>query len=542
MSQMISDVQNYLAMGSIGGYVALALYGSVVLFALIGLLKGLSRGILRQTVRTLTVGLSAICSFVLCQKVYPTLAQFLDGKKVSDVITELQIPADTLASIPEAAMKILNGLDAEVLQYILAAPLGLILLPFVFVLSFIVISAAMLIVHGILCAILGFKKERNNGATRFLGMLLGLAQGAAVGALLFLPVLGLTNFLAEPVKTMDEGNTVRTYYEEYAEPVQDAKLADVLYNNVGGKMLLEAIGTLQSGEETIKTQNIGAAALGLMDDVTALKGVDIKNLTKEQEAAIDAIIAKFENQDDDGIAGLSTILVGVLKGSVTTIQNDPSILPLEEGDIKNLVVDFVDVFSTVTADSVSDDLGTIAKVLYILSDNGVLADMSDPAAVLTKPAVDVNGEPLMKDGEQQKVVYAVITVLNSNETTKCLVDKLTSFAFSMMAPDLDIDPEAVKEDLCNVASVPKPEGVVDENGNIDKTTPEYETYKENVSNELNTLLANNGLDEEMTPEVQEQMGELVADYLLTNDVNPAEISTEQMAEIFLTYLDASKTE
>ncbi len=549
MSQMIADVQNYLAMGTIGGYIALALYASVVLFGLIGLLKGVSRGILRQTVRTLTVALSLLCSYVICQKTYPALCTYLDGKSVEDVLTQLAttVPGTegVLSTLPEIAMKLLKGMDAATLQYLLAAPLGLIILPFVFEISFIVISALMLIVHGLICAILGFKKERNNGTTRFFGMLLGLCQGLAVGALLFLPVLGITGFLAEPVKSMDEGNTVRTYYEDYVEPLQDSALSDVIMNKLGGKALITAVGTMKDGDEVINTQAIGNAALDLVDEISALKGINIQELTKEQEETITSLIAKFGDKDNEGLQGIATILIGVLKGSVNVINNDPSILPIPNEQVKGLVIDFCAIFSSSNADTLSEDLGTVSQILFILSDNKVLGDMSDPASAFTKNAVDVDNNPILVDGKEVTVVKVVISTLSANERTKGLVDALTDFAISLMAEAAGFDGNTVeminnvKEGFTDIALIEKPAIAVDENGNFDKESTEYQEYKADVTETLTNILEENNLAQGLDPEVQEEMGSLVAEYLMTNDVNPEDITTEQMADLLLTYMNAS---
>lgn len=63
MQNIISEVQDFFSAGTVGAYIALGLYGLVALLALVGALKGLTRGVCRQTIRLVTVGGAAVLSF-----------------------------------------------------------------------------------------------------------------------------------------------------------------------------------------------------------------------------------------------------------------------------------------------------------------------------------------------------------------------------------------------------------------------------------------------------------------------------------------------
>ena len=65
------------------------IYGIVGVLALIGALAGFSRGLYRQTVRTVTVILAAVLSFVAISMLYSSLLSELEGKTITDVINIL---------------------------------------------------------------------------------------------------------------------------------------------------------------------------------------------------------------------------------------------------------------------------------------------------------------------------------------------------------------------------------------------------------------------------------------------------------------------
>ena len=229
------------------------IYGVIGFFALIGALAGLARGFYRQSVRTVTVAIAAVLSFVAIGLLYSSISNALEGKTAVDIINLLIengiISADTDTSIIE-------NLDMKTAELLLALPLGLIVAPIIFIVLFILLSAIMMIIHVIICALCGFKSSRNNAFTRLLGFVLGLLQGAAVAGLILMPVIGIGNMAKDTLTVLEQkaadedftkscSDVYHTYAEEFVE-----NPAIRIYSALGCNSLYESIATVRIDEDT----------------------------------------------------------------------------------------------------------------------------------------------------------------------------------------------------------------------------------------------------------------------------------------------------
>ena len=84
-------------------------YAVIGAFALLGAIVGLARGFYKQTVRTITVVIAAILSFVAIDLFYSELTASLEGKTVSDIIDLLiengVIAAETDTEVSERSTR-----------------------------------------------------------------------------------------------------------------------------------------------------------------------------------------------------------------------------------------------------------------------------------------------------------------------------------------------------------------------------------------------------------------------------------------------------
>ena len=166
------------------------IYGIVGVLAIIGAFIGLGRGIQKQTVRTVTVIAAAVISFIAVSYLSTTLFAELSGMTIHDVV-EILIEKGVLAADTDTSL--IENLDMKTAELVIALPFGLVVTPLLFVICFILLSAILMIVHVIICALCGFKSHRNTFVTRFFGFILGLLQGAAVAGLLLMPIIGIGN-------------------------------------------------------------------------------------------------------------------------------------------------------------------------------------------------------------------------------------------------------------------------------------------------------------------------------------------------------------
>ena len=77
-------------MGDIKTIVSISVFGVVGLLALVGALKGLSRGIKRQSIRTATIILSIILSFVAVKVLYGVVLGFFNEPSMLAVLEKIE--------------------------------------------------------------------------------------------------------------------------------------------------------------------------------------------------------------------------------------------------------------------------------------------------------------------------------------------------------------------------------------------------------------------------------------------------------------------
>ncbi len=141
------------------------IYGLVAALALLGFLAGYVRGVMRQLVRIITVAASFGLAFVLTLSLKDAMLSFFDGKTLAQLLTPMGV------AIGEGVW--LNNVTAETVETVITLPAGLVIMPLVFLVLFILISFVMLLVHKMLSGIVGFTKRNNNLITRTLGALAG---------------------------------------------------------------------------------------------------------------------------------------------------------------------------------------------------------------------------------------------------------------------------------------------------------------------------------------------------------------------------------
>lgn len=491
--------------------------GVIAVLGIIGAFKGLRRGISRQLVRTLTIVASIIISFIIATTTFSELSAYLDGKTMED-IEVLLIEKGILSAEQDSSW--LQNLDVQTLKLILAIPLSLIVMPLIFVICFIVISAVMLIVHWILSAIFGFKKRRNNIVTRLLGMCLGLIQGVAVAGLLFMPVIGLGASLTESVAVLnsespeDETTVQLTQtYNTYLKATVESPAFTIL-GKCGINALYTKIATVNINDKPSDMTELMPDLTAVIGEASGLKGADFKNLTPENEETIKRMLDTVES---------SAYLTEVLAGSINTLSHayTNGAFNLQLGEpFDSIISSAVSIFHTTDSTNVHTDLDTIADVFFILSRDGVLTafDSGSDAMldVLTKR--DENGET---------TVNRVVNTINSNERTKPLVTLITKLSITVMSQQAGISEDALQT-YDNIKTSLN-EDILPINKEDYATEEEYVA---DVSIALDNTLKENNIT--LEKEVVDTMAQYVADNY--SDID--EITDEQANDIILSYYDA----
>ena len=501
-------------------YFNIGLLSLLGVLAIIGIWTGYRRGISRQTVRFVTIVLSLFLSIYVARLLYNTVMVWLDGQTTEDIV--LMLEQYGLSLTENEFSSLLNYVDTRTLNFILAIPMALVVVPVAFILIFIVISLLMLIVHVIFSKIFGFSRERNNFWTRLLGAGLGLIQGVAIMLILCAPFVGMLTTVSDVVYTMQEEApeqeataTVSESYDEYIKPFAENRGVKIM-SKCGGHYLYTKLTTLHLYEEKYEmTETISTPAIQIYAATPKLAGMDWQNLTEENKKGLNAILDALEESPY-----LSNLVSDVLD-SAATAYNDGAFVFTAEGEAADLLGAAISIFEGIDKDSLNPTLAVIRDVYYTLSDEEVLEIVSGDTSSLSEILAK-------KDESGQTVLTRVISKLNSNQRTAKLVTALTKLSITVMADSFggngvitEETYENVKEGINEILSIEKEDYADDPDG-----------YVNAISDSLDKTFTENGI--ELEQEVVDKMAEHVA-----NNYSEVESLTDQeINDIILSYYNA----
>lgn len=498
---------------AVSQYISYGVYGVAALFLLIGLIRGLCRGFGKEFLSLLTLALSAVISFVVCTRAYPQVHEYLAGKTVGSVLAET--PWQLTGTLAES----LNNLSVDTAELVFALPITIVLLP----IAFVTITLLLQLILGILRLIIDliFFRGKKGGASRLGGMILGIARGAVVAALLLLPLSGMLSLAKDSVATVraemgDDADAV-VFYDEYLKETADNNFLPGLVMKAGGEYVYSSLTTVNLDGPRQDMRDAFKSLIGATCDVFSLNGADFTALTPENEEAVRSLVGRLGENPQ-----LAKLVAGLAKA--VSEASDTEGFSLNLGDpYDGFVASFLDIFHDSDASNIEGDMRTLTEVYILLSDNGVLpAFQENSDAVVDKL--------IAKDEDGTTVITKVIAELRANERTKPIVTELTKFSISLMAGQVGVDGvteetyESVKNGVKELLTIKKEE----------KTDEEY---KEEVKTTLNNTLKEN--DIEVSDEIVSEMAQYVSDNYEDLHLDEIEdIDDDKISDVLISYYDA----
>ena len=512
------------------------LIGIMALLVLIGTIKGITRGIGRQTVRTVTVILSAAIAFIATSVLASMFYEKFGGMTPEELVgiiesIGIQITGTDLEPI-------LSNLSPETISYVIAIPLSLVILPVVFVLLFIVIKLIMLIVHVIFSAIFGLSKKKNTALTRTFGGILGAVQGLACAVIITMPIVGIAT----------TASTVMTDLKENSENEAVVQIADDFNNTfseytdsgmvkflgaVGGNVLYNQFTTATiNGESYNIPEEVAEPMVQIVGASDKLHDFDWKNLSEDSKEGIFIII---DAVDDSKY--FKKITLDVLE--LATDAYFDGALDLEADELLIEILDSAfSVIGSIDEESFATDLKTIFHTYAILGREGALTafetgELEEVRTVLISDYEYVDGDPITSsnsNGGKVTVLKKVIEILNENEHTKPLITALSRISVSVLAQNFgtDLNVEEIYDTV---------KGGINQTLQISKEGKTEDEYKEEVKASIDSALQ--GVDIELEDNVLNEMANYVNDnYETLVDVTGGEITDEKVNEVILSYYDA----
>ena len=341
---------------SVLSYVGIGITVLVVLLTLIGALKGRKRGIGKQLVRSLTIVASVFISFAVVNIGYDYITSMVASQGVAGFLSNFGIALDGDSS------EIFAKVDPETFNHILAIPLALVVLPLTFSITFIEISALMLIVYALICKIFRLSKKENTKITKLFGMILGAVQGFAVAVIVFVFIVGPSSMISEAVKDMEATNPnsestaeVKEIYTEYIQPVAEHPTVTLL-GSMGGNMLYEKIATINVNGTTYNMkEEVASPILKIISAYSDITGIDFENMSEEDKATFNVLIEVVNDSPY-----MATLLADVLSTVAKTAED-------ESGESDALTSAVLSIFTDMKGENVAPTLELIRDAIFLTS-------------------------------------------------------------------------------------------------------------------------------------------------------------------------------
>ena len=500
-------------------------YALIILFSVF---KGWRRGVIRQTVRTVTILISIIASIVIIKMAVAEFDAACEGNTFAAAIDTLlgQYGMDAEAlGLGGEDMAFIMEIDAMIIRDVALSIIAPILFPIIFTVLFIVISFALYILYSIVMLFIRKLRKRNNTKkTRRLGALVGLVQGILVASIFFLP---FTNIFDTADKTMEALGDIEN--EELSEVIETIEALEApLYNTpmkmsymLGGKMFANIVSTFDVGGERYNTRKFLPTVAGLAVDVIDLTNIEFDNLTGEDVESVKGIIDKLL---DDQL--FSNVIIEVLSMFGDLVEENKDMMEIPE-EMNELFDAFFEVLKVDKDDPnaksiIKANFHTILDVIYIVTDSGILDATTDSDALFDAlTAKDANGKTILQ---------RIISTLKNNPKTAHIVDILAKLSISLMA-----DQSGFGEEVTEIYE--KIEGNfidnLDEINSAESAADLTPVLKE-IFNEA--LADNPDFDIDLDDDIYEQMAEFVYNDILV--ANGGELSADDFSSIVFTYYDA----
>ncbi|MBR2964977.1 MAG: hypothetical protein IKC34_00325 [Clostridia bacterium] len=500
-----------------GQQISLIFTGIFLILTVLGLLKGFGRGAGRQTVRAVTIVISAIISLMAIGIITRSLSDLCAGKTLDEVVMMLGVSD----SVSENVMDLLSCFDAVTAERIIELPLMTVVSPIVFSLLFVLVSAVLLIVHGIICSIFRLSGKRAGVASRLIGMTIGAVQGIAVAIIFLVPFMSIIGVASDTNDGIVEHHPENAeelafcqMYDEYVRDTRESPAFKVAYS-LGGDLICDSLATIDIEGENVNLRDTLSLMLVATDDFIELGEFDWTNPTEKQCDALENIIDKLSHE-----TYVASILSGTMRGLATSIDSGVIVFELEE-PVLGVMNSLVSVFTTLNEENFGRDMDTILDVYLLLAKEKVLETLAGHPE-------DITAAFIAKDEAGETVIKRVIATVQSNPHMKPLVTMLTKLSLSIMMNDVGVENgeevyDTIKDGITDVIA-------------IDRT--QYETEEEYVtavSDSLDKTLREH--DIALASDIVDNMAKYLASQEYSN-LSGEEVTEDEVNDVIFSYYEA----
>lgn len=494
-----------------------ALYGIPAIFVAVCAFLGWRRGVQRQTMRLVTIAAAAVIAFLVADALFPKVLGAVEGKTLSAIMQSIGF------NLRDDYVAFIDCLDTDVACLLGALPVGLVVIPLLFLVIFIILSMLFELVHKLICGVLGYTRGRNNLPMRFLGLCFGVFQGALVALLILNPFVGAANIadtaVSEAVKNHPEAEGVVKLSSKYESYVGKTK-EHIVYRaaNKFGGWFYDRYTTVEIDGDTVNLKN---AAISIVDMVALGAGLDDTDWAKLTETDKATITDMTVDVHKDPY--LAKVVSGVLRFVSRSYgnQNNPINIPvLREEPMATFFNAYLSVLKTSDHRNIREDLDTTRTVYFIMSDNGVLKASED--------GIEALFDAMLAGGEGKSTLGQITAEFQKNPRMTHMATAVSNLSVQLLLGGKGMDSSS-EETAKTVESV---KGGINDALAIDKESFEtHEEYKAAVNDSLHNTLEQNGI------ELDEEQTDKLTDYVINEMEDVEEITDADIADFMSKYYD-----
>ncbi len=483
-------------------YVSLALVAITAIIVLINLIKGLIRGFKKTIGSLAAIVLSAVIALIItaiiCNPGSSLMTWVIDLVKGLIGGAELE---DIFA---------ISELGESIAYYI-----AMVAAPFVFLVLYIVLSMIISIVVGIVIKFIPPIIKKKGLLHRLGGLGVGIVCGLLVSILVLMPVVGVLNIVisvGESGILESEDGSDNELVQIIDEASEDKLYA--VYSILCGWMFDALASADYDGEKVYLKEDIEVILI-VVNNIDAISG-DVSEFGDDQVNALNTVV---DNLDRSAL--LKNTLSGVLSSMASKWIAGESFLGVEAidaGELLNpLIHSVLEVMSTSTKDTITDDMRTLVNMIDVMSEYKLLENVDDFEKILEV----LSAEPEAEDGES--AIEALINVANANPRMTKLSDEITMLSIRALASTLGIpeNDDELYSDLMNEIALVL---------NDSRNHSDRDAYvEEKVADALDTYGVN----------ISGNAAEHIADSLLKDFANKSNVDGKAVKEFFMLYAVAS---
>lgn len=427
LSTDLSGIGNIVTIASVVFTVIVA--AILVVCALIGRSRGFLHSLLRLGAVALSALLSLLLTFLLKGVVGNLLAPLTEG------LTEGKIPAELAEASPTLAS-------------LLSALPGALLAPFLFTLIFFFVNLIFLIVYKIVKKLPVFGKvlipKKIGGkvsADRLAGLGVSIVCGLFLTVFFVLPLSGYASLADSIVTQLEKADlpdeelvdTLRQTEDNLTGPLSRNPVF-VTANALTGKAIFNGVSSISTDSGKIVWEKELATLFRTYGGLTPLIETEF-DFSRFEAAQADALRKLPDNLD--GSVLMTRVAADVLPYAAATWNRGESFLGVSDPAssapemLQPLVGNIFTVLETTTAETLKDDLVTVADILATLAESGTLVSFADGGSA----------KDILNTLSQPGVISGMIESLNANEHMRDLVGDLANLGFDAISEALDIPKE-----------------------------------------------------------------------------------------------------